>query len=62
MNRITLGFGPHLTLDLYGCDKNKLGDSTFVYTLLLDIAVPAQIGMTEIAPPQVISYSKKGGL
>ncbi len=59
MNKITWGFGPHLTLDMWRCDKKKLTDLTHVY-FLLD-SLPEKIGMTKIAPPQVLSYPGKEG-
>lgn len=27
-------FGPHLTLDLYGCNEKKLADLDFIYKIL----------------------------
>ncbi|MEK6826399.1 MAG: S-adenosylmethionine decarboxylase [Nanoarchaeota archaeon] len=59
MNQNLYGFGPHLKLDLRGCSKEKLSDLKLVYFLLDDL--PAKIGMTKIAPPQVISYPGKEG-
>ena len=59
MNKITLGFGPHLMLDLWECDKKTLTDLTHTY-FLLD-SLPGKIGMTKIAPPQVMSYPGKEG-
>ena len=59
VNRTTLGFGPHLMLDLWECNKKKLTDLTHAY-FLLD-SLPSKIGMTKIAPPQVLSYPGKEG-
>lgn len=48
-------FGPHLTLDMYGCNKKKLKDVNYVYNFLNEM--PELIGMTKIMPPYVFSYS-----
>jgi len=42
-------------LDLYGCDRKKLGDINFIYKFLDEL--PASIGMTKIMPPYAFSYS-----
>jgi S-adenosylmethionine decarboxylase len=49
------GFGPHLMLDGYGCDKDKLTDLNLIYRILEEL--PARIGMTKIMPPYVFKYS-----
>jgi S-adenosylmethionine decarboxylase len=49
------GFGPHLTLDGYGCEQSKLEDLEHVYRMLEE--VPAEIGMTKIMPPYVFRYA-----
>ena len=49
------GFGPHLMLDGYGCDKAKLEDLNLIYRILDEL--PAKIGMTRIMPPYVFKYS-----
>jgi len=49
------GFGPHLMLDGYGCDKAKLEDLNLIYRILDEL--PARIGMTRIMPPYVFKYS-----
>lgn len=48
-------FGPHLTLDLSGCNKEKLKDLDFVFGLLNNL--PDMIGMTKITQPMVFPYS-----
>ncbi|MEM3031252.1 MAG: adenosylmethionine decarboxylase [Candidatus Micrarchaeia archaeon] len=48
-------FGPHLMLDLYGCDRKKLEDINFIYKFLDEL--PSSIGMTKIMPPYTFSYS-----
>ena len=48
-------FGPHLTMDMYGCNKKKLKDVNFVFNFLDEL--PAMIGMTKIMPPYTFSYS-----
>ena len=50
-----VGFGPHLMLDGYGCDKAKLQDLNLVYRILDEL--PTRIGMTKIMPPYVFKYS-----
>jgi len=45
-------FGPHLTLDLYDCNKKRLLDLDFVYKVLDEL--PNLIGMHKISPPQVM--------
>src|SRR5437867_8433535 len=47
-------FGPHLTLDLYGCDKKKLVDDEFVSSFLIEL--PELIGMHRISQPNVTLY------
>src|SRR3989442_14172196 len=50
-----IGFGPHLMLDGYGCDKKKLQDLNLIYRILDQL--PDRIGMTKIMPPYVFKYS-----
>ena len=47
-------YGPHLTMDMYGCDKSKL-TKVQVVSEFLD-RLPAEIGMTKIIPPYVFEY------
>ena len=47
-------FGPHLTLDLYGCDKKKLNDIRYVYKLLDKL--PEKIGMHKMHAPHVTHF------
>ena len=48
-------FGPHMTLDLVGCDVAKLKSLQLHFDLLNDI--PHLIGMTPITAPYVFPYS-----
>jgi len=48
-------FGPHLTLDLSGCNKKKLENLEFVFNLLNNL--PKIINMTPITQPYVFPYS-----
>lgn len=48
-------FGPHLVLEAYGCDKDKLSDLTKICEVLE--AYPDKLGMTKIMPPYVFRYS-----
>ncbi len=50
-----IGFGPHLMLDGYGCDKKRLEDLNLIYRILDEL--PSKIGMTKIMPPYVFKYS-----
>ncbi|TAL46723.1 adenosylmethionine decarboxylase [archaeon] len=47
-------FGPHLTLDLYGCNPAKLSDPKFIYKLLDEF--PEVIGMHKISKPSVTDF------
>lgn len=49
--------GPHLTLDLYECDKKKLDSQELVFRVLDDL--PTQIGMHKITTPQLTNYPGK---
>ena len=51
-------FGPHLTLDLYGCDKEKLADSGYVKSVLSDM--PAALGMNKFSEPQITQVPEQG--
>ncbi len=59
-------FGPHLTLDLYGCDKKKIDDYDYVYTILDEM--PEMLGMHKFSTPQLTKIPiqpnsfDKGGL
>ena len=48
------GFGPHLTIDGYGCDQEKLTDLDLVFTILDEL--PEMINMNKIMPPYVVRY------
>jgi S-adenosylmethionine decarboxylase len=48
-------FGPHLTLDLIGCEKELLQDYNLHFELLREL--PEMIGMTPITQPYVFPYS-----
>lgn len=48
------GFGPHLMLDGYECNRSKLEDLGIIYKTLDDL--PQKIGMTKIMPPYVFKY------
>ena len=49
-------FGPHLTLDLYGCDKDSLNDHEKIYKLLDEL--PGMIGMHKFSDPNVTQIPK----
>ena len=52
---MTEAFGPHLTLDLVGCKKEKLQDYNLHFEFLKNL--PEMIGMTPITQPYVFPYS-----
>ncbi len=52
---IEYGFGQHLMLDGYGCDREKLQDLEEIYNFLS--RYPEEINMTKIMPPYVFKYS-----
>ncbi|HEY9774004.1 MAG TPA: adenosylmethionine decarboxylase [Planktothrix sp.] len=47
-------FGPHLILEAYGCQQEKLADMGLI-SQTLD-AYPSQLDMTKIMPPYVFTY------
>ncbi len=50
-------FGPHLTLDMYGCNKEKLQNYDLVYKLLDEL--PAMINMHKFSDPILIKIPKR---
>lgn len=50
-----MGFGSHITLDLNGCNTNKLKDLELHFELLNTL--PKKINMTAITMPYVFPYS-----
>ncbi len=55
MENIEFGFGQHLMMDGYGCDRDKLTDINYIYDFLS--SYPSEIQMTKIMPPYVFRYS-----
>ena len=51
-------FGPHLTLDLYDCDKEKLADFEYVKKVLSEM--PEKLGMNKFSEPQVTDVPGQG--
>jgi S-adenosylmethionine decarboxylase len=51
------GFGPHLTLDLKKCSKERLVDKDFIKGLLQNI--PVKLGLKLISEPEVLTYLDK---
>ena len=47
-------YGPHLTIDAYGCDPEKLADFSRVYAWLKEL--PATLGMETLFPPYCHDY------
>ena len=54
MKKPEYGFGTHLMLDGYGCDRQRLEDISLIYNFLSKY--PAQIQMNKIMPPYVFRY------
>jgi S-adenosylmethionine decarboxylase len=55
MEDIEYGFGQHLMMDGYGCDREKLMNLDGIYDFLS--LYPEEIKMTKIMPPYVFKYS-----
>ncbi len=51
-------FGPHLTLDLHGCDKEKLADRDFIFQFLNK--VPEKLGLNKFSEPQLTIAPDQG--
>lgn len=49
------GFGVHLMVDGYGCDRLALEDMSLIYNFLDNY--PNQMNMTKIMPPYVFRYN-----
>jgi S-adenosylmethionine decarboxylase len=49
------GFGVHLMVDGYGCERTSLEDITLIYNFL--DSYPSQMDMTKIMPPYVFRYN-----
>ncbi|NLI83639.1 MAG: adenosylmethionine decarboxylase [Deltaproteobacteria bacterium] len=55
MKKPEFGFGVHLMVDGYGCERAKLEDINLIYSFLDES--PTQMEMTKIMPPYVFRYS-----
>jgi len=55
MEDIEYGFGQHLMMDGYGCDRDMLINLNGIYDFLS--CYPDEIRMTKIMPPYVFKYS-----
>jgi S-adenosylmethionine decarboxylase len=55
MTKQTYGYGPHLMLDLNGCNPAILDDLDACFTLLNEL--PEKISMTKITQPYLFRYS-----
>lgn len=51
-------FGPHLTLDLYGCDKEKLDDVDYITKVMSEI--PEELEMNKFSAPQITDVPAQG--
>ncbi len=49
------GFGVHLMIDGYGCDRPRLEDMGLIYSFLDEY--PTEMDMTKIMPPYVFRYN-----
>lgn len=52
-------FGPHLTIDMYGCDVSILRSREHVYKMLDEL--PDLLGMRKITQPQILEYPGRVG-
>jgi S-adenosylmethionine decarboxylase len=57
LKRPEYGFGTHLMMDGYNCDRQRLEDISLIYNFLSEY--PAHIEMTKIMPPYVFRYEAK---
>jgi S-adenosylmethionine decarboxylase len=55
MGKPEFGFGVHLMVDGYGCDRSALENINLIYEFLDDY--PARMEMTKIMPPYVFRYN-----
>ncbi len=55
MGKPEFGFGVHLMVDGYGCDRASLENMSLIYNFLDEY--PAQMDMTKIMPPYVFRYN-----
>lgn len=53
-------YGPHLTIDAYGSDPEKLSDVRLIYRWLFNL--PAKLGMEMLFPPYVHDYVNQNPL
>ncbi|WP_026234731.1 adenosylmethionine decarboxylase [Calidithermus timidus] len=53
------GFGPHLMIDGYNANAEKLADFELVRRVLDEL--PTEMGMTKVLPPFVYRYDGQGG-
>jgi len=53
----TYGFGQHLMIDGYGCNRKKLMDMKLLYDFL--DTYPSEMKMTKVMPPYVFSCEDK---
>jgi S-adenosylmethionine decarboxylase len=52
-------FGPHLTIDIYGCDEGALSSPECIREMLNEM--PEMLGMHKISEPSILPYSGKEG-
>lgn len=52
-------FGPHLTIDLYGCDAGLLSSTDHIYKILDEM--PGLLEMRKITKPQILPYGGSPG-
>lgn len=55
MGKPEFGFGVHLMVDGYGCNRSALEDINLIYKFLDEY--PEQMDMTKIMPPYVFRYN-----
>jgi S-adenosylmethionine decarboxylase len=57
LNKPEYGFGMHLMMDGYGCERQCLEDLSLIYDFLSEY--PSHMNMTKIMPPYVFRYEAK---
>lgn len=51
--------GPHLLVDLYGCEEEKIADKEFIERVLNEL--PSLLKMNKISEPMIVEYKGKVG-
>lgn len=60
MKNLTTQFGYHLTLDFYGCEKDKLADMNYIYDTFNELV--KLLDMKALMPPFIINAESNEAL